>query len=74
MPNATPTEEGAAGGMTAPAVPWKDVWAAMKRNGWTWKSGSGVMTDYYYIKQRCKVQGGKASREYFVRVEDAMGI
>jgi hypothetical protein len=73
VPNATPTEEGAAGGMTAPAVPWKDVWAAMKRNGWTWKGGSGLMTDYY-IKPRCKVQGGKAGRDCFVRVEDAMGI
>ncbi len=69
MQNATLTEEGAAGGMTAPAVPWKDVWAAMKWNGWTWKGGSGLMTGYYYIKPRCKVQGGKAGREYFVRVE-----
>ena len=60
--------------MTAPAVTWKDVWAAMKRNGWTWKGGSGLMTDYYYIKPRCKVQGGKAGRDCFVRVEDAMGI
>ncbi|KAL3826298.1 hypothetical protein ACHAXA_004616 [Cyclostephanos tholiformis] len=55
------------------AVPsWKDVWSAMKRHGWTWKGGSGLMTDYYYIKPKCKVQGGLPGRDYFVRVEDAM--
>ncbi len=54
------------------AVPWKDVWAAMKRSGWSWKGGSGIMTDYYYIKPKCRVKGGLSGRDYFVRVKDAM--
>ncbi len=54
------------------AVPWRDVWAAMKRSGWSWKGGSGIMTDYYYIKPKCRVQGGVSGWDYFVCVEDAM--
>ncbi len=53
-------------------IPWKDVWAAMKRCGWTWKGGSGLMTDYYYIKPKCKVQGGVPGVDYFVSVGDTM--
>jgi hypothetical protein len=44
----------------------------MKRHGWGWRGGSGLMTDYYYIKPRCRVQGGSPGRDYFVRVEDVM--
>ena len=62
MPNAIEIE----------AVTWKDVWAVMRRSGWSWKGGSGLMTDYYYIKPKCKVQGGAPGRDYFVRVEDVM--
>ncbi|KAL3776119.1 hypothetical protein ACHAW5_003261 [Stephanodiscus triporus] len=54
------------------AVTWKDVWAAMRRSGWSWKGGSGLMTDYYYIKPKCRVHGGAPGRDYFVRVEDVM--
>jgi hypothetical protein len=54
------------------AVTWKAVWAVMRRSGWSWKGGSGLMTDYYYIKPKCKVQGGAPGRDYFVRVEDVM--
>ena len=32
------------------------------------------MTDYYYIKPKCKVQGGQSGRDYFVRVEDAINF
>lgn len=53
-------------------VHWKDVWATMKRCGWTWKGGSGLMTDYYYIKPKCKVQGGVSGIDYFVSVGETM--
>jgi hypothetical protein len=63
LPNALVVEE---------AVPWRGVWTAMKRSGWSWKGGSGIMTYYYYIKPKCRVQGGLSGRDYFVRVKDAM--
>jgi hypothetical protein len=59
-------------GVDREAVPWRDVWAAMKRSGWSWKGGSGIMTGYYYIKPKCRVQGGLSGRDYFVRIEDTM--
>jgi hypothetical protein len=59
-------------GVDREAVPWRDVWAAMKHSGWSWKGGSSIMTNYYYIKPKCRVQGGLSGRDYFVRIEDAM--
>ncbi len=59
-------------GVDQEAVPWRDVWAAMKRSGWSWKGGSIIMTDYYYIKPKCRVQGGLSGQDYFVHAEDAM--
>jgi hypothetical protein len=59
-------------GVDREAVPWRDVWATIKRSGWSWKGGSGIMTDYYYIKRKCRVQGGLSGRDYFVHTEDAM--
>lgn len=53
-------------------IPWKDVWATMKRCGWSWKGGSGLMTDYYYIKPKCKITGGVSGIDYFVTVGDTM--
>jgi hypothetical protein len=51
-------------------IPWKDVWNAMKRSGWGWRGSSGLMTDYYYIKPRCKIKDGEEGQDYFVCVED----
>jgi hypothetical protein len=45
-------------------VPWTDVWDAMKCSGWTWKGGSGLMTDYYHIKPKCRIQGDLSGRDY----------
>jgi hypothetical protein len=59
-------------GVNREAVPWRDVWAAMKRSGWSWKGWSSIMTDYYYIKPKCRVQSGLSGWDYFVCVEDAM--
>ncbi|KAL3826299.1 hypothetical protein ACHAXA_004617 [Cyclostephanos tholiformis] len=42
----------------------------MRRSGWTWKTGTGLMTDYYYIKPGCKVKDGVKGRDFFVSVED----
>ncbi|KAL7536747.1 hypothetical protein ACHAXR_010835 [Thalassiosira sp. AJA248-18] len=53
------------------SISWKDVWSNMKRSGWTWKGGSGLMTDYYYIKPGCKVKDGKQGRDYFISEKDA---
>ena len=51
-------------------TPWKDVWDAMKRSGWGWRGGSGLMTDYYYIKPGCKIKDGVQGQDYFVCVVD----
>jgi hypothetical protein len=37
----------------------------------TMKRQSGLMIDYYYIKQKCKVRGGLLCWDYFVHVKDA---
>ena len=52
-------------------TPWKEVWDAMKRSGWGWRGGSGLMTDYYYIKPGCKIKGGIVGQDYFTSVKDA---
>ena len=59
-------------GVDREAVPWRDMWATMKRSGWSWKGGSGIMTNYYYIKPKCRVQGGLSGQDNFVRIEDGM--
>ena len=51
-------------------TPWKEVWDAMKRSGWGWRGGSGLMTDYYYIKPECKIKGGTVGQDYFISVKD----
>ena len=51
-------------------TPWKEVWDAMKRSGWGWRGGSGLMTDYYYIKPGCKIKGGTVGHDYFINVKD----
>ena len=53
-----------------PYEPWKGVWEKMLRSGWTWRCGSGLMLDYYYIKPGSKIVGGVEGQDYFVRVED----
>lgn len=54
-----------------PNEPWKDVWDKMRLGGgWTWKAGSGLMLDYYYIKPNCSIKGGVKGQDYFERVED----
>ena len=37
----------------------------MMRSGWTWRQGSGLMMDYYYVKPGRTVKGGKAGEDYF---------
>jgi len=49
---------------------WSDVWKTMRKTGWTWKVGSGLMTDYYYIKPGCNVKDGEEGKDYFVSEED----
>ncbi|KAL7458073.1 hypothetical protein ACHAWC_011099 [Mediolabrus comicus] len=49
---------------------WSDVWKKMRKAGWNWKVGSGLMTDYYYIKPGCRVSDGEEGKDYFVAVED----
>jgi hypothetical protein len=49
---------------------WKDIWCELKGLGWTCKRGTGLMTDYYYIKTGCTVKGGELNEDYFVRQED----
>lgn len=49
---------------------WIDVWAELKKNGWKWKKGTGLMTDYYYIKPGRSVKGGEAGVDYFVCRDD----
>ena len=51
-------------------TPWNEVWEAMKRSGWGWRGGSGLMTDYYYIKPGCKIKGGTVGHDYFINVKD----
>ncbi len=54
-----------------PNEPWRDVWDKMRQSGgWTWKAGTGLMMDYYYIKPNCSVKGGVKGQDYFERVED----
>jgi len=54
-----------------PNEPWRDVWDKMRQSGgWTWKAGSGLMMDYYYIKPNCSIKGGLKGEDYFERVED----
>ena len=49
-----------------PHSSWRSAWAKMLRSGWTWKEGSGLMMDYYYIKPGKRVKGGKPGVDYFV--------
>jgi hypothetical protein len=49
---------------------WSEAWKKMRESGWTWKVGSGLMTDYFYIKPGCKVKGGVVWRDYFILAED----
>ena len=53
-----------------PYEPWSYAWEKMRRSGWTWKVGAGLMTDYYYVKPGCKVKGGAKGRDFFVLEED----
>ena len=53
-----------------PYEPWREVWTKMLRSGWTWRTGTGLMLDYFYIKPDCKVGGGVEGQDYFVRLED----
>ena len=53
-----------------PHTPWSTVWKILRSNGWNWRAGSGLMTDYYYIKPGKKIKGGAEKIDYFVKVED----
>ena len=54
-----------------PNDPWRDVWDKMRLSGgWTWKTGSGLMMDYYYIKPNCTIKGGVKGQDYFEEVEE----
>eukprot|EP00956_Cyclotella_meneghiniana_P035386 scaffold114357_cov81-Cyclotella_meneghiniana.AAC.2 len=53
-----------------PHTPWSTVWKILRSNGWNWRAGSGLMTDYYYIKPGKKIKGGIEKTDYFVKVED----
>eukprot|EP01082_Thalassiosira_pseudonana_P006795 g14998.t1 g14998 contig21:322255-325611(+) len=65
--DAPPMKEGES---ILPSEPWKSVWQKLRKSGWSWKGGSGLMTDYYYIKPGCKVKNGVKGVDYFVKVED----
>ena len=56
-----------------PDDPWTDMWKTMKKTGWTWRGGSRLMTDYYYIKPGCKcnIRDGEEGKHYFVTESDA---
>mmetsp|Transcript_9723 Transcript_9723/g.17685 ORF Transcript_9723/g.17685 Transcript_9723/m.17685 type:complete len:1078 (-) Transcript_9723:103-3336(-) len=50
---------------------WPSVWAKMRQHGkWKWKLGSGLMTDYYYIKPQGAIKGGNEGIDFFTS-EDA---
>jgi len=54
----------------APVKVWSDLWKELKRQGWTSKNGTGLMSDYYYIKPRGKIKGGTVGQDYFTSKED----
>eukprot|EP00978_Attheya_sp_CCMP212_P006412 scaffold14601_cov51-Attheya_sp.AAC.2 len=50
---------------------WPSVWGKMRQHGkWKWRLGSGLMTDYYYIKPQGAIKGGKEGIDFFTS-EDA---
>ena len=51
---------------------WKEVWAELKKLGWTCKNGKGLMVDYFYIKPGRKLKGGVLGDDYFIGHEDVM--
>ncbi len=53
-----------------PNEPWRNAWGKMLASGWRWKVGSGLMTDYYYVKPGCKIKSGTKGQDYFEREED----
>ena len=54
-----------------PEEPWGGAWESMRLSGWTWKLGTGLMTDYYHIKPGRTVKTGTVGRDYFVTEADA---
>ncbi|EJK57593.1 hypothetical protein THAOC_22348, partial [Thalassiosira oceanica] len=56
----------------SPIMSWKEAWSAMRSSGWTWKAGSGLMTDYYYIRPGRKVSTGTAGLDYFTSESDVI--
>jgi len=51
---------------------WEILWDKLRYSGWTCKMGSGLMTDYYYIKPDKDVKTGSAGTDYFTSKEDVM--
>jgi hypothetical protein len=52
-----------------PNEPWADVWQKLKRQGWSWKAGGGLVA-YYYVFPGGKVKGGKEGIDFFIDEED----
>jgi hypothetical protein len=49
-----------------PHTPWSTLWKTLRKShGWKWQNGSGLMTDYYYIKPGKKIKGGMEGVDYF---------
>ena len=59
--------------LTAPldaSETWSSAWKKMRSSGWTWKAGTGLMTDYYYVKPGRKVKTGSEGDDYFTCERD----
>eukprot|EP00804_Cyclotella_cryptica_P030212 CCRYP_017970-RA/>CCRYP_017970-RA protein AED:0.13 eAED:0.66 QI:0/0/0/1/0/0/2/0/1063 len=54
----------------APYTPWKSVWKTLRSSGWTWRGGSGLMMDYFYVRPGKRIKGGKLGVDYFTSEED----
>ncbi|KAL9185717.1 hypothetical protein ACHAXT_003494 [Thalassiosira profunda] len=53
-----------------PHEPWKQAWERLRKSGWSWRAGSGLMMDYYYIKPGCGTKNGAEGMDYFCKLED----
>ena len=50
--------------------PWSSAWKKMRKSGWTWKMGTGLMTDYFYVKPGKDCRTGAEGTDYFTSERD----
>jgi len=48
---------------------WQDVWDKLKKQGWCWKTGGGLVA-YYYVCPGGRVKGGTEGIDYFIDEKD----